>query len=246
MDGPSLPQPLLKYAPLPVPDTSGKMHAQPIRTLPVMQGGTLDRLRLLAERAAIRYGWDPVGAVNFILANVTPVVSTLRARVDWHEDIPALTRITLTIDPTATPAEVVHAYRCVRKKIARVFPRAMDSKSQWLAVATLSPIGHRALEERMEIWNSNLFWPSGKPADDDDNPYRSWWYDDPQKFGRDRRRAIQRLLHPKYRHPDNDLVIGMEIDPEADLPDDDNNDNASDAEGAEGIEEGIAEEQDNS
>jgi hypothetical protein len=205
--------PLLRYAPLPVEDTSGRLRALPIRTLPVVPGGTLDRLRLLAERLSTRYGWEPAGTINFILADATPSVSTLRARVDWHEDISALTRIILIVDPAKTPEQVANAYRRVRKKVVRVFPRTIDAKSQMLALLTLKPPEYKSLEDLMGRWNSLFFEPKEKPAED--SPYRNWWYDDPQQFGRDRRRAIQRLLHPKYRSPTDD-----EIDLEDDLTDD--------------------------
>lgn len=224
MDGQELPS--LVYAPLPYTLVSdwGRWVPEPIRTLPVTPGGTLDRLRLLANRLSVRYCWEPAEAVTFLLMGFMPSVSILRAQVDWNEDHPMVSRITLTIDPATPPAEVADAYGRVRAQIARAFPREKDVKARFkarfLALEALDSPAHMPLERLMEQWNMLWFEDGEKPADDD--PYRSWWYDDPQKFGRDRRRALQHLLRPKYSRPPDELLHGIEIDEEYKRKDDQN------------------------
>jgi len=197
-------QPQLTYTSMPRRDAEGVLRSQPVRTLPVVPGGKLDRLRLLAERLARRYRWEPAAAVNAILAAIMPIVPTLTTDVEWREDIPALTRITLRVDPAKTPAEVAEAYRRIRKQIVKAFPREMEQKSLFLALITLAFTPNAPHGDLMAHWNRAWFGPQGKPQSDT-TAHRDWWYDDVQKFGRDQRRAVQRLLYPEYRRSPEDV-----------------------------------------
>lgn len=171
---------------------SENTEASVIRSLPVVPGGTLDRLRRIAERLSHQYRWDPAGAATFILTGFAPFVSTLTAQIDWRSDLSVMTRIVLTVDLVMTPKQVAEAYRRERKKLVTTFPREMDQKSLLLAAVTQSKsfAGHTRADQ-MKVWNII--------AGED------WQYSDVHKFGRDLRRAVHRLLHPHYRRPSDNM-----------------------------------------
>jgi hypothetical protein len=50
-----------------------------VRRVAVTAGGALDRLRALAEALANAYGWLPAQATVFVVCEVTPLISTVRA-----------------------------------------------------------------------------------------------------------------------------------------------------------------------
>jgi hypothetical protein len=79
-----------------------------IRRVAVTADGALDRLRVLAEALAKAYGWTPAQASIFVLCGITPFIATVRvtrssAKVRHQADLVWARRITLDIDPAATP-----------------------------------------------------------------------------------------------------------------------------------------------
>jgi hypothetical protein len=173
------PLPLLIFARWP-PDGRG------VGRLRVVPGGVLDRLRQVAERLATMYRWEPAIAAIFVLAPILPVVKTLTVQVDARQDIPALTRVIMTIDPASTPTEVADAYRQARRQVVAKFPREMDERHLWLAVFASGRSPGESYGDQMAVWNDR---------------YPQWAYGDVQKFGRDHRRALQRLLQRAYQRP---------------------------------------------
>jgi hypothetical protein len=79
-----------------------------VRRMAVTADGALDRLRVLAEALSKAYGWTPAQASIFVVCGVTPFIATVRttrssAKIRHHADLVWARRITLDIDPAATP-----------------------------------------------------------------------------------------------------------------------------------------------
>jgi hypothetical protein len=173
------PLPILVFAHWP-PDGKG------VSKLRVAPGGVLDRLRQVAEHLATTYHWELAVAAVFVLVPIVPVIKTLTVQVNPRQDIPALTRVTMTIDPALTPTEVADAYRKVRRQVVAKFPREIDEQFLWLAVFVTGRPAGETYSDQMAVWNE---W------------FPQWAYGDVQKFGRDYRRALQRLLQSPYQRP---------------------------------------------
>jgi hypothetical protein len=100
-----------------------------VRRVTVTADGVLDRLRVLAEALAKAYGWTPAQASIFVLCGVTPFIATVRitrssAKVRHHADLDWARRITLDIDPAATPQQVLDAFQHARRQqgLAQLHP----------------------------------------------------------------------------------------------------------------------------
>jgi hypothetical protein len=180
-----------------------------VTTLEVVPGGTLDRLRHLGDRLATRYRWQPQAAVAFVLAeDVVPNIDVLTATTQPNQVVPALTRIVLTVDPAATPAAVVRAYRHARNRIAKARAREMQPKTLFLAAFATERLPRESTAVQMPAWNAAV-------------PDPAWRYVPEQKanFVRDRNWALARLLRPEYDLPDQEETITY--DDLSSQPDDD-------------------------
>jgi hypothetical protein len=156
----------------------------------VTADGTLDRLRGLAEALANAYGWIPAQATIFVLCGVTPFIATVRvtrsaAKVRHHADLVWARRITLDIDPAATPQEVVDAFQWARRRQGLAHLRPLTLKHIRLAAFADAEHSHKPWAERMRLWNTR---------------FPEWHYTGQSNFRRDAIRAAARILYPgRYR-----------------------------------------------
>ena len=161
-----------------------------VRRVPVTADGTLDRLRVLAEALATAYGWTPAQASIFVVCGVTPFIATVRitrssAKVRHHADLDWARRITLDIDPAATPQQVLDAFQHARRQqgLAQLHPLTL--KHLRLAAFAGAEHGDKPWAERMRLW---------------DTSFPEWRYAQLSNFRRDAIRAEARILYPgRYR-----------------------------------------------
>jgi hypothetical protein len=160
------------------------------RRVAVTADGALDRLRVLAEALAKAYGWTPAQASIFVLCGITPFIATVRvtrssAKVRHQADLVWARRITLDIDPAATPQEVLDAFQwaCRQQGVAQLRPLTLKH----LRLAAFAGAEHAAepWAERLRFWNTS---------------FPEWRYAEQSNFRRDAIRAEARILYPgRYR-----------------------------------------------
>jgi hypothetical protein len=152
-----------------------------VRSVAVFMDGVLNDLRYLSETLAGRYGWQPGQATEFVLTGATPAISSFEVGVKMRMSIPALSRVTLTVDPTLSPREVAEYYRQYRQQVLGRRHRSLSEKHTALALfMSFRPLGE-TYAEAMKAWNKE---------------YRKWRYGQETNFGRDAQVARRRLLTP--------------------------------------------------
>ena len=104
-----------------------------VQRIPVRHGGTLDQLRMLCESLARRFTWQEAQAATFILTGISPLLSSLRGGIRMAFSQPISSRITMEIDPTLTPEEVVEQYKKLRAPLIGARYRSMSEKHLRLA-----------------------------------------------------------------------------------------------------------------
>lgn len=165
---------------VPDPDTGG------MREVRHMTGttGVLERLRQLSQDLATTYGWDAADAARFVLTGLPPRITLITEQMLIDEEIPARSRIILTIDPTVVPADVVDYYQEVRKQVLGRRYRKLSNKHLELVRFAASRRGETG-EQCKTAWNE---WCAKK--------HPTWKYRHTSNFLRDWRRAQQHLLNP--------------------------------------------------
>ena len=172
-----------------------------VRRISTTTGGVLEELRRLSEKLASRYGWQPALATVFVLTGHIPEVATIISKIQSHLiktntlklaskelRVPAIPKICLTIDPSATPEEVGDYYRKVRRKILgnRRYKKLSD-KHLYLALLKAGLPKGESCASQMSRWNK------GHP---------NWRYEHYSNFVRDCRRSLHRLLMREYIVPE--------------------------------------------
>jgi hypothetical protein len=161
-----------------------------IRRVALTADGALDRLRVLAEALAKAYGWTPAQASIFVLCGVTPFIATVRvtrssAKVRHQADLLWARRITLDIDPAATPQEVLDAFQWARRQQGLAHLRPLTLKHLRLAAFACAEHAAKPWAERLRLWNTS---------------FPEWHYAEQSNFRRDAIRAEARILYPgRYR-----------------------------------------------
>jgi hypothetical protein len=146
----------------------------------VRRGGILDGLRLLSESLSGRYAWQKAQATAFVLTGVPPLLSSLRGGAYLRPSQPISSRITLEIDPTLTPEEVVQGYKKLRDRWIKGRYRSMSEKH--LRLAEFYRGGKDMLwSALMTEWNRRHKKPK-------------WRYSESQNFARDCKSAWKRLM----------------------------------------------------
>jgi hypothetical protein len=160
------------------------------RRTAVTADGTLDRLRILAEALARAYGWTPAQASIFVLCGVPPFIATIRiiqipAKVRHRADLVWARRITLDIDPAATPQQVLHAFQHARRQQGLAQLHRLSLKHLRLAAFAGAEHADKPWAERLRLWNRS---------------FPKWHYAQQSNFRRDALRAEARILYPgRYR-----------------------------------------------
>ena len=157
----------------------GKYH----RSMPTAVGGVLEELRLLSVRLARQFLWAESQATLFVLTGGVPLVNLVGTRVQFRNQLPVLSRITLTIDPTISPHEVADHYASVRRRFTGRRNREITSKHLRLALFAADKTKGSSSRQRMAAWNDE---------------YPQWSYSRVTNFARDCAQARRRLLYPEY------------------------------------------------
>ncbi|GEM_PF-6827762 len=132
----------------------------------------------------------------------------VKNEIDWdfNDTIPALSRITLTVDLFSSPAEVGALYAKYRAKHLKSFPHLLSTERVKLAVFYDH---HVEVEprERMAAWNRA-------------NP-PELRYSELKRFNKEAREAVNRLLHGVDLNPappDGRSVLSVMLRPDANVP----------------------------
>jgi hypothetical protein len=157
-----------------------------VRRLAVTSGGVLDRLSRLADSLADSFGWNPAQATVFILAGVTPLIAPVRVttpavKIRYGTDVGWARRITLDVDPAATPQEVLDAFTSARDQHSPTSRRRLSVKHLRLAAFAGAEHADKPWAERHRLWNEK---------------FPEWAYPAESNFRRDAAVAQRRVLYP--------------------------------------------------
>jgi hypothetical protein len=150
------------------------------RSLPVRQGGVLDTLRRLSESLSGRYAWQKAQATVFALTGNPPLLSSLRGGGHLRPSQPISSRITMEIDPTLIPEEVVKGYKKLRDRWIKGRYRSMSEK-------------HLRLAEFYR-GDKDVSWSTLMRQWNEKQGEKTWIYREPQNFARDCKSAWKRLM----------------------------------------------------
>lgn len=124
----------------------------------VVEDGVLDELRELSELLAHNYGWQLEQASSFVLSNSTPHVESIQVGAEVYPNHPFRNRVTLEIDPTIAPEEVVKAYTWARGQWFETRSRHQSIKHQNLALFHAQHVEYAEVKEKrailLEKWNA--------------------------------------------------------------------------------------------
>jgi hypothetical protein len=152
------------------------------RRVKTAANGALERLRILSANVAREVGCEAGEAAVFILSGQPLPFYPCRQTVDFvsADQLSALNRIELCIDPALSPREVSIIYRQMRGKIfGRRRHRNMSEKHIRLALFTMARGASEPLKRAIEAWNKL---------------HPKWRYRQESNFGRDRIVALRRVV----------------------------------------------------
>jgi hypothetical protein len=166
----------------------GVPEDQWMRRVVARYGGTLDRLRVLAESLEKEYQWPEALGTLFVLTDVTPLVSRIRRTLHGGSG-----RITLNIDvATVTPRQLAEFYGRTLVGLRRGRRiRALTDKHVRLAAFAVQR-SEKPWGQRLTEWNKEF------PA---------WGYTAESNFRRDALRAQRRLVEPAFSIADQFAYI---------------------------------------
>jgi len=168
--------------------------------------GFLGQLKLLVRLMMIRYRWTEDGCLHFL--GVPPgygIITVAEVRFDCRDDESALSRITLTVDPTLSPDEVKAIYARARNQVIKGNNKELSQKSLLLVNHVYTQTARDTSEdsnkwhELMHEWN-RLFATSVKGQRGKAVFYRSV-----AQFKRDAQQAKERLLNPEIERPTHEV-----------------------------------------
>lgn len=151
---------------------------------------TLNRLKKLSKELAKEYQWTEVTASIFLLTDATPEVLLYKAKSTYRKPLFTASRITLTLDPALTDQEVAAIYRKERQKMLKRDRRGkarfytQSEKHLQLALFEATQPEGKTYRMKMNDWNKKF--------------PKKWRYKHESHFGRDSKKAVQRLLQPDY------------------------------------------------
>jgi hypothetical protein len=149
--------------------------------LPVTRGGTLEKLYEIRKSLSSRYSWQEAETTTFILTGITPLLSLAISQWQWNLVYPALSTITLTVNPRLSPKGVADIYTRNRNNFIgkQKRNRPMERKHLELALFYHAHEGMKGTEMK-KLWNEQH--PEYKP------------YEQIANFDRDARHAYLRLI----------------------------------------------------
>jgi hypothetical protein len=156
-------------------------------------GSVLDALRRICENLIGRYHWNDDQATVFVLTGMVPLVAKINHEVSSNFMYPALSRISLDIDPTCTPGEVADHYKQVREQLLPRRYRSLSSKHTELVVF----VARRRAANTREPWAAVMgAWNREFGDRTEEKTGRSWAYAHKDIFQRDYGRAVRQILRP--------------------------------------------------
>jgi hypothetical protein len=156
-------------------------------------GSVLDQLRLLSEGLADRYRWSRGQATVFVLTGLTPVLSPISIETRTVGTIPAAEEVRITVRPTATPEDVMEAFRTARKEFFGTRTRSIPPRQAHLVLYRLGRVHHKPDEswtETQVAWNQHF--ERSRPG---------WKFTSAKQVRRDFESARRRLLEHERRSP---------------------------------------------
>lgn len=121
------------------------------RLIPIAHQGVLDQLRTTSESLTSSYGWTNGQATVFVLTGVPPLLS--RGHISLNAKSRRwLNRISIVVDPTVSPKEVMETYRQYRGELLDGRYRRMSNKHLRLA-EFYGGEKNGTWEELMAEWN---------------------------------------------------------------------------------------------
>ena len=151
---------------------------------PFAPDGTLEALWKVSSGLSKELPWTEAQSTLFVLTGRVPLVRLIRSKVTLARFAPVCSRITLEIDPAATPEQVRAAYITRREEIIEGRSRCLSTKHLALALfAGRADLEEAPSEALMRQWNRRC---------------PEFRYDHPGNFMRDCRAALQRTMRPNY------------------------------------------------
>ena len=149
-----------------------------VRRVPTGPGTLLERLRRLSEDLNARYGWQLAQATNFVLTGATPLLRAIKTETTRAG------RLVLDVDPGVSPAQLIAAYRKLRRDLfGGRRARALTENQQRIAAFLSTRPVAESWADRRRAWNRahpREVYPSNRA----------------QNFKRACEQVIQRLLNP--------------------------------------------------
>lgn len=144
----------------------------------------LDELYWLAGGLSATAAWTEAQAVVFVLANQTPLIRQFTSQIAESVELPALTRITLHLDPRISQRELARHFQWVRHDLVHARHRDISAKHLTLALFSTTTEGRTgSLRDRVDRWNAQ---------------HPDWAYQHTTNFSRDTGVALRRLLGTNY------------------------------------------------
>jgi hypothetical protein len=141
----------------------------------------LAQLRVLGRDLSV-YTWDWRAAVWFVLTGEQPRVDDHSVGMKIASDLPVLSRLTVTVDPSLTPPEVASIYRAARQKqFGGRFRRLSEKHLELARFAAVQP-ADTSWDRQLQAWNREC---RGKPK---------WRFDHVCHFKRAAEIALRRVL----------------------------------------------------
>lgn len=151
-------------------------------SIPVPEGGTLERLFNLSKYLGSKYSWGEAEATMFIVTGSTPLLLLAQSTPRWRRYAPIT--VTMELSLHLSPKKVVAIYGKVKKKVLSLYypghkrDRLMSKKHLELAVFYHQHRGKKGAE-MMSLWNKE---------------HEEHKYDTLTNFLRDARHAHDRLV----------------------------------------------------
>jgi len=128
----------------------GKSKCASVVPAPV---GPLADLRRLSARLSETYLWSQAAAVTFIMCDWLPRYDRVRMEYRLNFTCHALSRMTLTIDPSISPRELAAIYENMRKQLGFVAGRrAQRTKTYQLVIFDAQHVDLKP-EQALVLWN---------------------------------------------------------------------------------------------
>jgi hypothetical protein len=154
--------------------------------LRVLEGGSLDQLREVAEHLSSRFEWLPHDATMFVLTDETPPAFPLRGYVQRVGEDAIRDKVVIEVDPRVPVAVVARVYRAFRGSFGAA--RRIDERTARLAVFVEQHELHtnKPWRQALEEWNQT--YPDDRIAQE-------------RRFATDAAEAWQRVMDSPLQRP---------------------------------------------